>query len=187
MANSPIDQARWFVALLPPLDLQNRVTAIKEDLWQRFQSKAALKSPPHITLQPPFLWPVESLAALNQSLAAFALEQAPIPIQLAGYSAFPPRVIYIDVQPEPSLFACQAALQTEFEATFGLTQANAQHHSFTPHMTVGFRDLKPAAFHRAWAEFKNRPFAASFVAQTLTLLRHDGQRWRVAADFPFGA
>ncbi|HIK44377.1 MAG TPA: 2'-5' RNA ligase family protein [Leptolyngbyaceae cyanobacterium M65_K2018_010] len=186
MASLASDRAKFFVALLPPADLQSQVTAIKEDISQRFHSQAALKSPPHITLLPPFDWPLDALDRLQGFLQTFAQAQTPIPIRLSGFKAFPPRVIYIDVVPEASLIACQSLLQQSFRTTFSMTDPRARRLSFTPHMTVGFRDLKPAAFHRAWADYKDRPFNAHFIAHELTLLRHNGQRWSIAATFALG-
>ncbi|MEM1238223.1 MAG: 2'-5' RNA ligase family protein [Cyanobacteria bacterium P01_H01_bin.26] len=57
---------------------------------------------------------------------------------------------------------------------------------FCPHMTVAFRDLTQAAFHQAWPEFERKPLTLDFTAQTLTLLRHDGQRWQIHQDYSFG-
>lgn len=95
-------QQRLFLALLPPPDLQEQVTAIKQQFAEQFASRAALRSPPHITLVPPFEWPTAQLAALTGSLEAFAKEQAPVAVELCGFGAFPPRVIYIHVEPSPS-------------------------------------------------------------------------------------
>ncbi|MGB3310396.1 MAG: 2'-5' RNA ligase family protein [Nodosilinea sp.] len=177
--------ARFFVALLPPQALQDEITAIKQDIWQRFGSKAALKSPPHITLQPPFQWPLAEANKLEHHLEAFARTQPAVPIRLAGYSAFvPPRVIYIDVVQTAQLMAVQPAIAAYLEETCGIVDRVGKTRLFTPHVTVGFRDLTPAAFRLAWAEFQHRPFAADFVAQTLTLLRHDGQIWQTFSQLP---
>lgn len=176
--------ARFFVALLPPQALQDEITAIKHDIWQRFGSEAALKSPPHITLQPPFQWPIGQIDELDQHLANFAQTQSTVPIQLEGFSAFAPRVLYIDVVKTDELMAIQPDLMAHLEATCGIVDRVAKGRPFAPHVTVGFRDLAPAAFHQAWAEFCDRPFAADFVAQALTLLRHDGQTWQISSQFP---
>ena len=176
--------ARLFVALLPPQALQDEITAIKHDIWQRFGSKAALKSPPHITLQPPFQWPIGQIDELDRHLATFAQSQAHVPVGLEGFSAFAPRVLYIDVVKTDELMAIQPDLMAHLEATCGIVDRVAKGRPFAPHVTVGFRDLEPAAFHQAWAEFCDRPFAADFVAQTLTLLRHDGQTWQISSQLP---
>ncbi|PSN10061.1 2'-5' RNA ligase [filamentous cyanobacterium CCT1] len=175
--------AHFFVALLPSQALQDEITTIKHDIWQRFGSKAALRSPPHITLQPPFLWPLVEVNQLEHCLEAFARTQSAVPVRLKSYSAFAPRVIYIDVVQTPGLMAVQAAIAAHLEKTCGIVDRVGKTRSFTPHVTVGFRDLSPATFRLAWPEFEQRPFAAEFVASALTLLHHDGERWKVFSEF----
>lgn len=193
MASPSPKSARFFVALLPPQPVQDAITAIKQEIEQRFGSRAALRSPPHITLQPPFDWSLERLDELQHHLHRFAHHQRPVPIVLEGFNAFPPRVIYIDVHQTAALMAVQPALVAHLETHCGLRQGyRADDHRrtprpFTPHVTVGFRDLTPAAFHQAWAEFEHRPFSADFEVPTLTLLRHDGQVWQIFSELPLGA
>jgi len=179
------NQARFFVALLHPAALQSQVTAIKQEVWQTYQSKAALKSPPHITLQPPFLWQAEEVERLKQHLAHFAQAHPPVPVTLCGFGAFPPRVIYVDVVREGSLMTIQPALMDYLAETLGIVDKNSRSRRFAPHMTVAFRDFKPATFRRAWPEFKERAFFGEFLAKNLTLLKHDGQKWQVFSEFPF--
>ena len=194
MASPSPESARFFVALLPPQAVREAVTAIKQEIGQRFSSRAALKSPPHITLQPPFNWSLERLDKLQHHLHRFAQQQRPIPIVLEGFSAFPPRVIYVDVHQTAALMAVQPALIVHLETHCGLREGyrtGSDHRRapwpFTPHVTVGFRDLTPAAFHQAWAEFEHRPFSAEFEVPTLTLLRHDGQVWQIFSELPLSA
>jgi 2'-5' RNA ligase len=175
--------ARFFVALLLPQAVQAEITAIKQDIWQRFGSKAALRSPPHVTLQPPFQWPTDWVGDLEHHLTTFAQLQPTVPIILQNFNAFAPRVIYVDVVQTPGLMAIQPALMAHLEVTCGLVDMVSKNRPFRPHVTVGFRDLAPAAFRQAWAEFKVLPFAAEFVVPTLTLLRHNGQRWQIFGDF----
>lgn len=195
MASPPPKSARFFVALLPPQSVQNAITAIKQEIGLRFGSRAALKSPPHITLQPPFEWSLERLGELQHHLYTFAHQQPSIPVVLEGFSAFPPRVIYVDVHQTAAVMAVQPALVAYLETHFGLCEGYREPGSdhrpapwpFTPHATVGFRDLTPDAFHQAWAEFEHRPFSADFEVTTLTLLRHDGQKWQVFSEFPLNS
>lgn len=189
MASPSPESARFFVALLPPQPVQDAITAIKQEIERRFGSRAALRSPPHITLQPPFDWPLERLDKLQHHLHRFARQQQPVPVVLEGFSAFPPRVIYVDVHQTAALIAVQPALIAHLETHCGLRQSYRARAPwpFTPHVTVGFRDLTPAAFHQAWAEFEHRPFSANFEVPTLTLLRHDGQVWQIFSEQPLGA
>jgi 2'-5' RNA ligase len=194
MASPAPQSARFFVALLPPQSVQEAITAIKQEIERRFGSRAALRSPPHITLQPPFTWSPDRLDELQHHLHGFARLQRPITVVLEGFSAFPPRVIYVNVHQTAAVMAIQPALVTHLETHCGLREGYREPTSnrrapwpFTPHVTVGFRDLTPAAFHQAWAEFEHRPFSADFEVPTLTLLRHDGQVWQIFSELPLSA
>lgn len=177
-------ESRFFIALLPPEVVQQVATSIKEDFRDRYDSAAALRSPPHVTLQPPFLWPPVDLPRLAMALAAFAAQYPPLPMTLSGFNAFPPRVIFIDVVKTPELLSLQVNLMQYMAAELGICDRQSSHRPFAPHLTIAFRDLKPSAFRKAWPELQDRPFHAEFLVSTLTLLRHTGQRWDIAQEFP---
>jgi 2'-5' RNA ligase len=175
---------RFFIALLPPLEIQDYADQIKEYFAQKYHSIGAQKYPPHITLQPPFEWKIEDLATLEQALASFAATQIAVPIVLNGFGAFPPRVIYIKVLRTPQLLALQLDLMAYCEASLGIIDLSKTR-PFAPHLTVAFRDLSKQNFRVAWHEFHNREVEYEFIAAQLTLLMHDGKRWNVSAGFPF--
>lgn len=176
---------RFFIALLPSQAIQDYANAVKQVFVDRYNSRAALKSPPHVTLQPPFEWLMEAVPDLKGTLGEFAAQVAPIPVTLSGFGAFPPRVIFIDVIKTPSLLALQTTLIAHMEQALGIVNAEANTRSFSPHLTVGFRDLTKENFQLAWAEFQHCPLQLEFTATQLTLLQHDGQHWHIKAEFPF--
>ncbi|MEO0376939.1 MAG: 2'-5' RNA ligase family protein [Cyanobacteria bacterium P01_A01_bin.17] len=189
--------ARYFIALLPPDDIQAEVCGIKQYFSDHYHSRKAFNSPPHITLQPPFEWsqsvpedekdaenftPTELVDGLNE----FAASQAPVSIQLSGFAAFAPRVIYINVLKTSALATLQTEVIRYFASRWGIIDRAAKGRAFVPHMTVAFRDLTKQNFWAGWAEFKDRSFEAQFKVTVLTLLRHTGQRWEVHQNFPLG-
>jgi len=171
-----------FIALLPPDEIADRVTACKREIASRYDSRKALNSPPHVTLQPPFAWEPSAAAELDAVLSEFAADRAPVPIALDGFGAFPPRVLFVRVEKTPELMAIQPELCDRLRDRFGITIRN-RHPSFEPHVTIALRDLTASAFDRAWPEFRDRPFAAEFVVPQLARLEHDGRRWQIAARF----
>lgn len=175
---------RFFIALLPPAEVQDAARRIQQIFVERYQSKAALRSPPHITLQPPFEWAMEDLPRLSQGLEAFARSQPPVPMALSGFGAFPPRVIYLNVVRTPELLQLHAALLHCMEQSFGIVDAVAKTRPFAPHLTVGFRDLTKSNFRAAWEEFQPQAIEFAFTVSHLTLLLHDGQQWNAHQDFP---
>ena len=174
----PSGKSLYFVALVPAPPLYDELMAIKEDFRQCYHSKAALRSPPHITLYMPFKWRPEREGLLRAALDRTAGHHAPFTVQLSGFGAFPPRVIYIQVAENPALGALQAAVLQTVRQQWKLSLPVTAR-PFVPHLTVAFRDLRKAAFHRAWEEYRHKPFEAGFAVEDVCLLRHDGQRWQV--------
>lgn len=175
----------FFVALLPPQDIQERVTQIKQYFATQYHSCAALKSPPHITLQPPFRWMNVNLSTLTACLQEYASDRPSISITLKDFAAFPPRVIYIDVVRSPELLILQADLMARLEE-LGIVDRVSKTRPFAPHMTVGFKDLSKQNFRLAWQEFQSQQLYFEFTARCLTLLQHDGKRWQIQSEFGFG-
>lgn len=175
----------WFIALLPPADLSQEITAIKQDFSDRYRSRAALKSPPHITLYPPFTWPETTIAQVRSTLASFAQTRSAFPIQLQGYGAFAPRVIYIHVEPTLALTQVHQDLLNVLDRSLQLRNARETQRPYRPHLTIAFRDLSRSSFEQAWPAYRDRPFQAEFLATHLTLLYHTRQRWMVDRTFPF--
>jgi len=181
-SNSP---QRFFIALVPPQSIQDQANEIKQYFADRYASRAAQKSPPHITFQAPFEWPLDQMPQLVQPLEEFAANRPAIPITLDGFAAFPPRVIFIDVHRTPELVGRQQELAVFLAERCGIVDTRSQGRAFAPHMTVAFRDLTRQNFKVAWQEFEGRSLFAEFIATHLVLLIHTGQRWIVHQEFPF--
>lgn len=183
--NEKSAKRRFFVALLPPADVQERVNEVKGVMRDRFSSKAAFRSPPHITVHAPFEWPVSAVSRLQDSLSKFAYQQSPPSITLDGFSAFAPHVIYINVIKREGLMALQPNLLAHLESDISLVSKQDRRRAYVPHLTVAFRDLKPNMFRKAWSEFQRKEFHADFTASHLSLLAHNGKLWTVKENYEF--
>ncbi|MEO0704918.1 MAG: 2'-5' RNA ligase family protein [Cyanobacteria bacterium J06649_5] len=185
----PVSEAtvrkRFFVALLPPAEVQAKVNDIKSIMRDEYASKAAFRSPPHVTLLAPFEWPIAELPALANALRDFASGQAPVPMTLDGFAAFVPHVIYINVVQSDRIMTLHTDLLSHLHKHIGLESKRDQNRSFVPHMTVAFRDLKPSMFRKAWSVFQRREIHFDFTVGQLTLLIHDGKLWTVKEHYDF--
>lgn len=175
----------FFIAILPPLDIQRSVTEIKHHFAEVYNSKAALKSPPHITLQPPFYWEIARLDDLKSVLVEFTNIKVSFPVILDGFAAFKPRVIYVNVHKTPELIGRQKELMELLESSLRIVDKVSKTRPFAPHVTVGFKDLTKANFYKAWEEFKEKEFDAKFTATRLTLLQFQGKKWEINSEFNF--
>lgn len=186
VASERASAARFFIALLPPVAIQNYAQQVIRELSDQYHTATA-KAPPHVTLQPPFLWQVPSVSALEICLQTFAITQLPVPVSLSSFGAFAPRVLYINVLKTPELLALQAALMAKLEAQLGIVDPASKRRPFSPHLTVASRNVTRPVFKQAWAELQSRSVELEFVADRLTLLIHDGQRWQMHREFNLGS
>ncbi|MGG6297180.1 2'-5' RNA ligase family protein [Leptolyngbya sp. AN02str] len=183
MPTPPAKTPRFFIALLPPKPIWDYAEAVICELGDRYNTRTA-KAPPHVTLQPPFLWAMERVAPLEAAIAQVAQEYAAVPVLLRGFGAFAPRVLYLNVLKTPELLTLQGDLMLHLQRTLGIVDPTTQRRPFAPHMTVASRNMSSAIFRQAWADLQTRDVAFDFVSDRLTLLVHHGHRWEIYAHYP---
>lgn len=177
--------ALYFVAILPPSSISREIQLLKEHIRDTYLSKAALNSPPHITLHMPFQWKEAKEEKLLSAFKQFAAGKSEVKIQLNGFSCFAPRVIYINVLESEPLRLLQSELHRFCKTELNLFNAQYRDMPFHPHVTLAFRDLKKDKFENAWNEFRDKKFSGEFITNKVTLLKHDGKVWKPARDFDF--
>lgn len=182
----PLNESRYFLAILPDADTANVVSSLKEYCSESYGTKAALRSPPHITLHMPFHWKTSGEAKLIDALQQFAIGELPFAISLRDFGCFSPRVIFIAVEKNEQLHQCQRKLDRFCKVNLNLFDASYRDQPFHPHITIAFRDLKKTVFPIAWEEFKTKPFKADFTCDSFWLLKHDGQVWHPHHQLKFG-
>jgi 2'-5' RNA ligase len=174
----------YFIAIVPHGSLCDEIRVVKERMLDRYGAGHALKSPAHITLQMPFKRVPSAERGLCDALAGFAMKEKPFTLELNGYGAFVPRVIFIKiVEPGPvkSLHRrLRDVMLTELEFGHDEIMDDVQ-----PHITVATRDLSRDAFRDAWPEMKDEEFVSTFEVRSIFLLRHNGRSWDLLEEFPF--
>jgi 2'-5' RNA ligase len=177
--------ARYFIAIIPPSPIFEEALSLKNYFKGKYNSKASLNSPPHITLHMPFLWKEEDENELINSLSDFAKGQESIEILLTDFGAFAPRVIFISLQMNEKLSQFQKQLEGFCKTELNLFNAQYKGRPFHPHVTLAFRDLKKSMFLVAWNEFKEKKFSATFFASGFDLMKHDGNAWHSIRSIHF--
>jgi 2'-5' RNA ligase len=175
----------YFIALLPHNDLRISIREIKEDIYETFGAGHALRSPAHITLQRPFKRGVADEAGIVTVLRQFALGEKCFGVELNGYGAFPPRVIYIKITDPGPVRALHLRLKEVLVNDLDFSREEIMN-AVQPHITVATRDLTGEAFGEAWPEFMNKKFHGHFEAGSIFLLKHNGRNWDIFREFPFG-
>lgn len=179
------DRDLYFVAIIPPIELREKVKKIKERIKTEYGAGHALKSPAHITLQMPFKRSPADEAEISEALRRFSLPEKNFTVDLNGYGAFVPRVIFIKITQSEPVRALHKRLNdvllSELHFSPGEVMKDLQ-----PHVTIATRDLTKEVFSEAWPEFQKKEFTASFEVHSIFLLRHNGKDWDIMEEFPFG-
>lgn len=175
----------YFLALIPPSPVFEEALSIKEYFKEKYHSKGALNSPPHITLHMPFEWKEKKEEKMIRALEEFCKDKTSFTVSMQNFSCFAPRVIYIDVKPNEDLIKLQAQLHRFCKTELNLFNAQYRDLPFHPHLTVAFRDLKKEQFTLAWQEFQQKTFSGEFDVDKITLLKHSGVYWQSLKDLHF--
>lgn len=178
-------KSKFFIAVVPPAPVYEAALHWKNFFQQKFNSKAALRSPPHITLHMPFEWKNKKEEALIDSLTSFSKQCSPFKIELKDFGSFPRRVIYIQVIDNPQLTDLQKRLSLHCKTKLNLFNANRKDQVYHPHLTVAFRDLKKSIFPDAWKTVEQEPFRHAFNCDNLCLLKHNGKNWNIHTQLSF--
>lgn len=171
------DLSLYFIAIIPPEPIRKYAQELKEYFAANYNSKAALKSPPHITLHMPFKWKEEKEHKLIEALDLIPPQNQPFELTLENFGAFEPRVIYMGVEKSPELVYLYKSINEVMKKELHIFNADYKNRGYHPHLTLAFRDLKKAVFPEAWKEFENRSYQEKFTVDGFHLLKHNGRNW----------
>ncbi len=175
--------ALYFIAILPSSPIFEQTSELKNYFKEHYRSKAALNSPPHITLHMPFEWKEKKEDVLVSSLGLFLKNKGRLTLELLNFSCFAPRVIFVTVLENEILRSFQYELHRYCKKELNIFNAQYKDMRFHPHLTLAFRDLKKPMFEKAWDEFKDKEYSASFVVEHIALLKHNGNIWELFKEF----
>ena len=176
----------YFLAIIPPEPLLPLLWELKHEVARKFASSAALRSPPHITLHMPFKMKEKKRDALISGINQLTGKLTPLRVELDGFDSFPPKVIYIKVEASQELIKVQQAIASFMAKKMSILNASYKKQPFKPHLTIAFRDLKKAEYHKAWDYYRERPFKTACLVDHIALLKHDGKRWEEDVKFRLG-
>ena len=174
----------YYLSLICPDPPAGTIRAYQEWMYAHFGCRAAMKSPPHITLVPPFWFPEEKEESLKQVLSDFEFDRPAIEIHWNGFNHFGKRVLYVQVGDHPDLQGLESVLSRHLAMNLEALAAPRQQ-PFHPHITIAARDMTPTAYLQAWAHFSGKPFKGSFVSGSISLMKLEPGRWTTEAVYPF--
>ena len=168
----------YFIALVLPPMLNDKVLSLKNFMAERYGCRVALKSPAHITLVPPFWMAEEKDADLRSAIDRLSASMSSFDINTEDFSSFPPKTIFIRLSENMQLSALKSTSDVFFRSqpAFGISP---EARPFHPHITIATRDLYKKDFHEAWPLFRQKVFRESWQAEGISLLKHNKKNWDV--------
>lgn len=165
----------YFIAIYPPQQIIDEIKVFKQDLATNYNNSKALKNDAHITLLPPFSRELELESDIIDTFERIDTSLAPFEIDLNGFGSFPnPKNPVVFVRPKPNSNLID--LYHRVKRQFSFTQ-----YSFTPHVTIGYRDLSFENYLKAWEVYKDKHYETKFIVDKILVLRYDG-RWIPIAE-----
>lgn len=170
------DLQKYFLAIVPPQPYFDQVEGLKEAIKQEFGCKYALKSPAHVTLKMPFSFPTKNEEKLKEKLQFFFENQKALEIRVHHVDAFGRRVVFLKVKAPNSLFDLQLELKTYCQRELHL-MPELSDRNYQPHMTVAFKDLKPAQADEIYHWVQAQKLDFFFGVEQVWLLKKVEGRW----------
>lgn len=176
---------KYFIAIVPKGEVQEEATNLKMILKDKYGVRYGLRSPAHVTLKMPFLWNEKKESILNNKLRQFFSKQSRFEIHFKGVDTFGKRVIFVRLERNQTLLRLQGELTSLCKASLKL-EIELSDRTYTPHMTIAFKDLKERFFPEYLACAKKLALDHRYAVNEVALLKKSGGRWSVCEIFPLG-
>ena len=175
----------YFIAVLPPPEIDHEIRSLKLEIKEKYQAESALKLPAHITLIIPFSMPEEEEGSLREALKVVAGGCSAFRISLSGFGHFGKGVIFVKIEDHRPVVELHERILSAIKEV-GSLKLKETDREIHPHINIASRNLRKEDFSSAWKSFKEREFSASFLADQFILFRHNGKSWDLQEGFPLG-
>jgi 2'-5' RNA ligase len=168
----------YFIAIVLPSDLNEKVLKYKQMMLEKYNCKVGLKSPAHITLIPPFWMEDEKEQQLISDIDSLSVHLNSFSISTSGFSAFKPKTIFIALSPNEKLKEVKKAIDEVFKNN-SFYNMKIDTRTFHPHITIATRDLFKKSFFEIWPCFAEKKFEEEWICESISILRHNKKNWDV--------
>ncbi|MBC6111264.1 2'-5' RNA ligase family protein [Pedobacter fastidiosus] len=173
----------FLVCLVPPLSVVEDIDVIRNEIAAQFNVHESLKRPAHITLYNPV-----KLSSKEQEEGFFKkLDEAvfapPFTQVLKNFNSFPPHTIFIDVDHNEGIMNLQAEIKKALKPMALLEKADQP--KFNPHLTIAFKDVKPAVYPLIMDKYKERKFQRTFEVNGFSVYKHIDKIWQPFKEYTF--
>ena len=173
------------LVLLPHEELRNKITAVKNEFYQKYKVENARWGKPQLTLVNYVQYEMIEERIMNH-LKIISMGFQPVKIELKDYGSFPSHTIYINITTKAPLQNLVKQIRTETQRLMKLNDDNKPHFILEPHLTIA-RKLLPWQYEQGWLEYSHKHFTGRFIADSMLLLKRPvgEMKYQVAKRFEF--
>lgn len=165
----------YFLAVLPDGDSAGAFRSLQEEMCALFDVCRALRTPPHLTIVPPFKALSAEEPEFEKALRGIPFQ--PFEMRISGFSRFGRRVIFV----QPEMCDSLRILHRLASKAFASWHTPEKERPFNPHFTIGYRNLEPV-FQSAWPHFREKTTPGVIRIERMVLFKHVKGRWQVCCD-----
>ncbi len=147
--------------------------------------RRALQTPPHLTLIEPLALSDDQITILENLCTKLTAIQTPFHIRVSGYSAFMPRVIFMNPILPPELLLLQTEMRNKIRELMPDVLKKYQDRTFDPHITLAHRDVNPDQFNLMWKHYQHLHLDLEFQVNTFHVLGHRTDGWAIEKEYIF--
>lgn len=172
-----------YIAIIPSDPPAIALHSLKKVLSEKTGLKRTLKSPPHITLVPPFFCEEAQLPTLVNETFRICSHTEAMHIETAGYDFFSNRVLFAKPAENEQLTHLHLLLRDALAALL----PKRKERPYNAHLSLLLNDRgHPLPMEMLKDLVQNLPPWDAFTANAAYLLRHTNGRWNVFIRFDFG-
>ena len=171
------------IAIVPPDPMFSFVRMQQHFIAETWGCRQSLRSPPHITLVPPFSLSPAFTELLINTLIETGANNYSFKLASSGFDAFPPRVVFVKPNLPKELMTLYSHLKDSIGPLIPGTGGNDQDRDFHPHITIAYRDIKPEQFRKIWNYYRNIKIKLSVDVDRFCLLENIQGQWFVNREF----
>lgn len=168
----------YFVALIVPYPFQSVINDFRKEIVEKYNCRHALKTVPHITLQPPFKTKAGSEEILK-CLSSLSETTHPFSVSTTGFDSFDERVAFIAVELNDELKNLQQRVNQLLSEQ---KLAPVNNRAFHPHITLVHRDLNPVILPELRSMAGQKEIIRTITMNAVTLLIHQNRQWQNAGE-----
>lgn len=174
----------YLLVLNPHEELRHKITQVKKEFYEAYQSATALGGKSHIALLRFTQLEMMEERIVNR-LKTISMGYHPFKVELKDYGSFPSHTIFINVTTKLPVQNLVREIR-DLQRLMKLDKENKPHFIDEPYITIA-RKLLPWQYEKGWLEYSHRHFTGRFIADSMLLLkRRTGDRaWQIAQRFEF--